>query len=345
MALQESSGDILQGQQWDAKKNYVEAYTQQLMSIQQANALLGTPGVEITPRDDLRSLVKIFTPPIAEIEAYNEVYDGTEDFQFPATLTGITVAFNTNSGNGAGFHNAGIGVNIGPGGFSFDPSATSQSSASVMPSVQPQIKTAPFGNLPVKHYYFYIKNGDDIYAKLTALAGATVLPWPIFKPQPIYLSLHGQQVNLRQTAEVQHRDTFSSATIFNYQTSEGASAEISAGINVSDVTIPETLHGALTITNASQNEIALTAVSVSIPGIVWDLPGMLTPKVFLPETYAPTGMTKTITGSVTPTGIAATSPYTALPTSGLFLYKTTTAPFELGYSIIKATVFNFSTIA
>lgn len=342
MAIENSSGDKRSGQHYDPRNDRVERFTEQILAIAEANALLGSNRTEIIPHDKISALVRIYTPPTADIEAFVDSTPGTVNLRLPDTLTGITVTFNTNEQDGAGSHSAGTALGQGAGSFNFQPRATAQGSASILPDVQIDIEQVWSENVPCMKYGFYMLVGStraQILARLTAIAAASVLAWPNFRPVSHTLTLKGQQISLQQMAEADERFWYNAEHVWGYQYSSGESYSKSGDVTIRSIRIPPTIHGAITITGATSTASVTTTVAVHIPSVFSDVPD---PDITLAAVdNAPTPITKTANGSVSPTSLSATSP-TGVPTSGIYLLDIAPAESEWGYTFLKATVVDFA---
>lgn len=349
MAIEESSGVKRDGQHFDSKQNRIEQFTEQMMEIAQAKALQGNANTEIIPQSKLQALVRVYTPPTADILAYVDSVPGTVNLQFPDVLTGITVTFNKTEGDGFKTHPAGTAASAGrSGGISVSPSSTAQGSATIMPDVQIDIAQVWSQNVPVVHYGFYMLVGSSIaqiLARLTTIAGAAVTAWPVFRPMAHTLTLKGQQKSLTQSADSLQSNNWSTDEVgaivtqsFVSNTATGASRE--GGNTIRSVRIPPTIHALITISGATSTATTTTTVTADIPAAVTSGAAPAFPAVV----NEPTPLTETATASVSPTSLAATIP-SAIPTSGIRLLDLSPIGSEWGYTFLKATVFDFANLA
>jgi hypothetical protein len=347
MSLENSSGDLRQGQNYSPRSNRSVRFTEQTMDIASANLLLGNLLTEIIPIDKQSAKVRVYAPTAADYDNYSEVLSGTTNLQLPDVLTGITVTFNKNELNGAQAHSAGNLDSRGPGSFTFAPRATAQGSASIMPDAQIDIQQTWAQNVPIKHYGFYMPvNSSDaaILTKLTTLAGATVSAWPTFRPVAHTLTLKGQQISLSQSVEANETISASAEDVWSWQYADGNGYSKEGGVTVRSIRIPPTIHGVITPSGpdgTSSSAAVTTTISVSIATVATTVPSP--PITLTGSTYAPAPLTETALASVTPITFAATTP-SAIPTSGLYLLELNPGEQEYGYQFLVATVFNFASL-
>lgn len=166
--------------------------------------------------------------------------------------------------------------------------------------------------------------------------------WPHFKPEPLTFLCLSQETSVQQNAEtsasVALSDTSGSA-----QFSRGHGSSESNGVATKKIQFSPTLHAAIDLATQTPTTSKTSTVTVTVvantPLITATGTGGTTEVTA--KTNAPTALSKSVTASVNPTSIAATSP-TAVPTSGLYLF-----PFEPQLDIfqlplVTARVIDFS---
>lgn len=346
MSVENQSGDPFQGQNYSPRSNRSVRFTEQTMDIASANALLGNLRTEIIPIDKHSATVRVYSPTAADYEDYSEVLSGTDNLSLPDTLTEITVTYNKNELTGFQSQLAGSFVTKGAGSATFNPRSTAQASASIMPDVAIDIEQAWSQNVPVKHYGFYMPvNSTDaaILTKLSALAGASVTAWPVFRPVAVTLTLKGQQISISQSAEINEVVTFSATDAWSLKYGTGTGASREGGVTMRSIRIPATLHGLITITGPTATAAATTTVTTAAPAVVSTTSPALN-TLAVSSTNNPTPITVSAAASVTPATFAATTP-AAIPTSGLRLKGINPGEQEYGYQFLVATVFDFANLA
>lgn len=300
---------------------------------------------DITPIDDQFAKVRLTdTAEIAILLAAIAVAVPTtiQRLEFPDTLTAVTATYNSATGAGTDSHPASQqGFDIfGSGSGSLTPSSTSQGSASIMPDVQPTIVTRNATSVPAMEYTFYMPSGTtqaQILTRLTALAGASVLAWPKFKPEYVILTLKGQQVSVsaKASTNVSGGGTNDSGQS-GFQWGNGTSEE--ASVNVTTKTIPPTIHGSITITGATSSATATASADASTPVFA-----PLSPAT-QPAITNTASVSLNANASISPSTISATASPTAVPSSGLYVYSLNPGPLTYGEVIFQAVVVDFSTL-
>lgn len=344
-----SDGRLMHGARYDEQHDIVHTYTEQMRDATAADAVVGDARTEVMPIDRDASKVKIWAETIPGLESYFAAFAATTSIGgLPDVLTGITVTFNKNHGDGESVHDVGTAISAGTsGGLNVDPTASASASASIIPDIQPAIQPTIANNVPVIVYVFYIK-GDvtqsAVLAKLLANS-LTVLAWPKFKPVSHVFTLVGQSKSVTQQADSHHQNRWSNDNLsyaispFDGSRSDGFSLE--TGLSIRTIQLPPTIHGSVTLSSSSDTETATVTVTADIPEIV----GTGIAPSFDAVVNEPSPITITVTGSVSPSSLSATSGQSSIPTSGLYLLDVTSQPDLAGYNIVRATVFDFSYFA
>lgn len=350
-------GAILSGQLFEPGDNLIIPFTKQVKDYTGPDTLRvtgneGDAGTEISVRDRAAAEVTIYdlTAIHAALDSLYYSYADTADIALPDILTGIEVSYNKTSASGVDSHPASqmdffsINTAGGTANGTYNPSASSEGSAAILPSLVFNVKETWSQNVPVTVYLFYMVRGASdaaILTRLTALAGASVLAWPTFRPVAHTFSLKGMQVSVRASAD--SRASLSlSPTSYDRLRQWGSSYSGQVGVSNDTVRIPSTLHGALTITTATDSLNATAAADASTPAISGTMNGVGFSVAAISNVAAVA--TATASASVTPTSLAATSP-AALPVSGLYRYRNNGQPFKFGYDVYRAIVFNFASVA
>lgn len=343
-----SDGKILSGQQYDTRKNAVLPFTEQMMDYTgDTTKITGVEGqakTEIIPNDVASAKVRVFNT--ATIEAALATlyfsWPGKVSFFLPDVLTGITVVWNSNAGNGASSHPASqMGAAYdGSGSASVNPKATAQGSVSLIPDIQPAITRYVSQDIDCMFYTFYSTNPSlvAVLARLTTLAGEPVTSLPVWKPKQHTITGKGGQVSVQASAD-------SSASVsggtesasHSYDWGNGYSKE--TGVANRTEVIPATIHGDITILDAT---LAVgTSVSVDASTIAMVQNGST---VIPAIVNAPAAVTGTVYGEIVPSTLGPTSP-AAIPTTGLKLVDISASPDDFGFVFVRAAVVDFSIYA
>lgn len=340
-------GRIKHGARYDEQRDAVLTYTEQVQDYRQADALVGTAKTEVTPQDRQASVVRVWSGTIADLDSYFAAFAATTSIGgLPDVLTAMTVTFNKNHGDGESIHDVGTAVSAGTsGGLNVDPTASASASAAIIPDIQPAIQPTIANNVPVIIYVFYIK-GDvtqaAVIAKLLSASSLTVLAWPKFRPVSHVFTLVGQQKSVSQQADSHSQNRWANDSLsyaispFDGTRSDGFSLD--TGISIRTIQLPPTIHGSITLSASSSTQTATVTVTANIPAIV----GSGIAPSFDAVVNEPDPITITVTGSISPSSLSATSGQASIPTSGLYLLDVTSQPDIAGYNIVRATVFDFA---
>lgn len=175
----------------------------------------------------------------------------------------------------------------------------------------------------------------------------SVLEWPRFKPVAHTLTLKGEQVSVSVTAEANFQYRWSDSDVSYAYSPTSGSPNISEGYsqeastNVRTVRIPPTIHGALTITGATDTQAVTADAEAEIPAIA----GTGGAPTFSGGITASITKTSTANAAVTPTSLSATSGFTAIPTASLYLLDVQAQPYRYGLNQVRATLVNFNAFA
>jgi hypothetical protein len=354
-----SDGKILSGQQFDPRGTMlVRRFTEQVQDYTksvspQTTGLEGTDGVEISPTDGAAAKIRTWnlTAIAAEYEASVIEFPGKVTVDLPDVLTSITATYNKSSGSGASNHPASQQffnvLNSGSGNLS--PKATTQGSAAIIADVIVNITNFRGIQVNCQHYYFYLTNTAtlaQIIAKLGTIASCgTVTDLPIFKPETKQIKVYGGQVSIQQSANTNAALSFSSnknnvitSTVRSFEYGDGNSKEI--GVSTKVITIPPTIHAALSVGGLTTDTetVTVTVVANSLP--IYINANIVVPTII----NEPTPLQATVNAGVTPVSLSATVP-SAIPTSGKYLVAHTGDIAEYGFTLIHAVVVDFAQYA
>lgn len=137
--------------------------------------------------------------------------------------------------------------------------------------------------------------------------------WPHWKPEQVQILCKSQEASIQQSAEVTSSVTATATeAAISWWLADGDAT--SRGASNKMITLPPTLHNTITISSTSlTSTITVDADAVSY-AVVVDGTTWLTAK-----TSQPTQLSKTVVASITPTSVTATSGFTDVPTSGLYM--------------------------
>lgn len=335
-------GPLLSGQNYNVRNGIITPYTIQKTA---SGVALGNANTEVTPLSTVEDEVRVTTIPSAAILAEWTSIVGTANLSgdLPPVLTGLTVTYNKVSGNGQTVNEAGEAASSGTsGGLNFSPAGSAQGSASITPDVVPFIKTRLANNVPCVNYFFHMEEKRtvaQVLARLAELTGATVFAWPRFVPEPIILSMKGQQVSIEVSARAHHADRWSEDNL-SYSVSTGEGESNSNGVTTRTEIIQPTLHAAITIPNPTESGTVNVAAGATIPTITGT--GLAPSFVSVNKLVA---KTSTANASVSPVNIPATSPAN-IPLSGLYAHEIAGQETEWdGFQLYRVEVVDMSYFA
>ncbi len=345
------------GQQYDPKWGVVIRFVKKVLdyTVTDGTRVTGNEGnanTEINPMDSAAAEETLYdTSAIAAVlDAKVISFPGrtsTGELNIPPLLTSIEVTYNFQSGNGENLHPASqqYFIAVGTSGSgSYNPKATAEASASIIPDLVFNYREIWNNKVPVTHYMLFMADNyteAQLITRLnTILSPSTVTSWPTFKPEAHSFTVKGMSVNLQQSADSRAFASFSGDD-GSMGSEYGSGYSSSVGLTVKTVNLPAMLHGAISIAGYSATGTATVDVEASTRQI--DSTGTVT--ITLPAvTNNPSPITATATGSVYPYALAATSPAT-FPTSGLYLYDISNDPFGYGRVLVRASVVNAAQFA
>lgn len=246
---------------------------------------------------------------------WNSQYSiGTQDYFFIKTVTGDTITVGKNADD------------------------TASSAASIVPELQIKFRDVEASNLPATEYEIFIA-GDAteaaVLARLTAIAGSTVLAWPVFRPESTTINTNGQSINVRVNVGVGLAGTYSTTDgLTMYESEKATSDDFSVNLTVGGVQLPPCIHGAITLTGGtSQSQLVAATAAMSIYNSLIGSSSVTKTK------------SGTAFGTVSPSVIPAVSGTQTIPTSGLYALSIRPGRNFFGYTQVTAVVFNASALA
>lgn len=321
------------GQEYDKRLDLVPAtFTDTTVAL---GTDIGTPRTTIDPKDYVKARNRTFTANTSALLAFYRTYAETDDIgsDLPRVLLGITVTWDATVGNGEYSETAtgdAVGTNVRIG---FTLQGSGQSSASVLANIEPQWQVIFGKNRPVTDYFFLVASPVThaaIKTRLETLTGTTVNWWPKFVlDQPVF-TLIGQKISFSAKATASFTVNYSSGEN-SYASSEGTGLDYDIGSTVRSVTLPECIHEAITLADATLTSQAATQATATTPS-----------GTNFPGAAADTGVIYgTASGAVSPAALSATS-VASLPASGLYIKNIRSEDYEMGYVLVRARLFNFA---
>lgn len=303
---------------------------------------IGVAHAKITAQGDGTDITETFDPTAlaTALDAYHTYFPGKITADLPLELQSVQVVWETSSGDGDSDEDS-QGQSIGSTwAVQLNQNNQAQGSASVMPEIIPTYKPTPRGNeLPSEDHFFFLPNpvtSAAVLAKLTALIGASILDWPIFQPDIPTFVLRGQKVS-GQTSASARASLSSSDSGITYLTGDGSGLSQDFGSSIGSRTLERCIHGAISLSGDTEQTAEVSMSSHAIAAIT-----------FLGVAFNAEGErdeTLSVEGSVTPTSLTATPGATTVPTSGKRMKSCDPNIYGLGYSIIRAQIFDFSVLA
>jgi hypothetical protein len=350
-----SDGEILKGQEYDPQTDLILGFTQQVQNFERGEeaAGVGEARTEVTPIDASASQVRTFDALTqGDVDELALTLFDNVSFSLPDTLVSVTGYYTTAAAD-ADATETGNGHSTGTtGSLSLSLSSSSQGSAAIAGEVY--YKILPTSNwavdVPATVYLFYMADTStraQIMTKLAALVGGAVNAWPVFKPEPVTLFVLSQQVDLSARATASQSASVSSGGTQRMQ-SEGTSVSKSLGVQLKTITLPPTIHGAITIANSAtvQQAVEVTAsAAITRSGAGW-LDATMWPARTVTTSPSPVEAiaAASVLSSSFNDSIAATAGLTSIPTSGKYA-RLQVQPWKYGYFQIRAEVIDFSYFA
>lgn len=348
-----SDGVVKSGVQFDPQENIGYRYTEQELDYDGPDSLRVTgaealSGVDQSPTD--RGAAKVRTYDVAANAAALIAQEPVVSFgkvrvtSLPAVLNSVTVTYNKSAGDGESLHPVSqMAFSITKSGSGeVSPKASAQASAAILPIISYDIDNWFADALVNAEFYeFYVASGTSIATILTRIGGG-VLDLPVFKKKTHQVKLLGEQVSLRQSADSTARLGFDSATPTSSQQLSyeyGSEQSTEVGVSVHVDSIPESIHGSITIASATDSIGASITVKANTVALEED--GSI---VVAAITNEPTSLDFTVVGSVSPTGFSATVP-ADVPRTGKYLVDLQRSLGPFGVVHLVGVVVNFTQYA
>ena len=286
-----------------------------------------------------RALKVVEEAPVTALSNYAMSFPIQVDLRLPDVLKSISVVWAEESAQGrtnSEWDGYAEGLSWSLSGAE---NTSSESSASIKPELVMDIQRPWGSDLSATAYYFYIKGDNNvitesnILSKLSSIVGDTVQRWPSFAPVSHTLVLSGG------TASVQAKVSWNAARSWSETSNSrdktvGQGDSYSVGTSLNAVTIPPTIHGAITISGAEKKEKKVDAFVFTTTGSTFNFPYVV----------ATQSASHTLKADVNPKTLAATTP-SAIPTTGQYLVQCQVVPYKWGWSRCSAVVFDAANLS
>lgn len=329
-----ASFPLLVGQTYDRALNAPIKFTEQRQAIATAAAGLGVAGVDITPEDFSRSVVRTYdlTSVQAVLDAIVESNFIYVDLDLPPVLTGFTARYSKDYANGTSTKTAtSASGGVDEFSLSLSANASAQGGAGIIADIVPDIAQADGQNRKALEYFFFMASVytfAQLITRLNAITAGSVAAWPRFNKVPVTIVAYGEKRS--ETTEAEYSEALkitSTGTVYkSFAQGQGHSGDVS--LNTKLIQIPPTLHAALSLPSGDNQTFSVQAATAGT--------------VSLSETGS--GLQVVAGGFVSSTAnLAATSP-TAVPTTGLYLHRVDTQSYGFGRKLVRAIVVDFANL-
>jgi hypothetical protein len=251
------------------------------------------------------------------------------DINLPDILKSVKIVWSEESSNG---NTEGEWIGSAEGD-NWTLQGTESSSASGSGSLRPQlimdVERLWGSDVPITVHAFFLKMKNNIVKEADILAKLNVLKWPVFRPQTQTITCKGARATVRVSVSGSASKRVSGTVEKMTETGTSRGVDVDVNLLMDYVPIPFSLHGAL-----SFGEITKTTKIQAAAVASWKGTNFPSIRVTSEKDY-------TITGSVTPSSIAATSP-PDIPRSGKYLMRSTVEPYNWGYAKCTAIVLDAS---
>lgn len=174
---------------------------------------------------------------------------------------------------------------------------------------------------------------------------AVLLQRPVFRPVPHQLTVLGQKVSIALSAST--RITVSANASNGAQSGDQIEQNSSSqenGLESSVQEIPPTIHGMITPSgSAVMNKTATVTVTANTAGLVVILDGVETD--YPPIVHGPITLSSNVSASISPSTLSATTPTTAIPTTGKYLWDIKEVDTFYGLSFVSVAIVDLSHFA
>lgn len=341
-------GPLMYGTRKIREINACVAYTEQVVAA--STVATSDPNVTYEPINDFLSLKRTETPPTAAMNAFYRSFPSSANFDLPPVLVSVEAVWHEESGNGeseAEWKGLAVGESRSLSG---NEANNVQSSAGLMPEINPVIRRVASDRVPTTNHFFLLPIPVTTSAILSKCGASAI--WPVFKPEAVSFTLKGTKVSVQAGASASAAfGTGDNGITGSVDLTKGNSKSYDYSPAVNVVNIPPTIHAALTVSNATHANVDITAsASASWTGDKGTtLENSTTPPAWstvagMPSVTSTSQATASASGGITPSSISATTP-AAIPTSGVYLFDSRIEEFDFGYAMVFAETVNASVFA
>jgi hypothetical protein len=291
---------------------------------------------EYIPVDTYHTLKRVSTVPTAALTNFKLVFPTRIRIDLPRVLKSVDVVWNEQYSIGTQDTTA-VDVSSGTSGsVSLSIPDSASSAAALSAELKIEFEEFETSNLFADVYVGYIAppvNLATILAKLTSMASASVVKWPVFKPKSRTIVATGQSISLRANVQVSLNHSWSSSSNSFGKTST-VSDDYAIGLTNNAVQLPPCIHPLITFTGDMTRNRAISATATMALG-----------SSFGASVSATKTKSGTASGAISPTTLPETAGQNTIPTSGLYLMDLDVAPYDYGWFKFRAEVFdalNFS---
>lgn len=285
-----------------------------------------------------RSLKVTETEPTKALENYLLSFPVQIDIQLPNVLKHISVVWSDQYSEGS-FSSDWDGWGQGTKSFSLSGSESGSATSSV--SLKPELVIdieQPWGSdLTATSYYFFIKNQSNavssamLMARMSEILDSPVKKWPTFKPRSHSIILEGVSGAIKANVSAAASKSWQKDNGDSWDKTESKGQEYDLGTSLNAVTLPPTIHGAITLSNTSKQRTIKASANVGWYGNNF------------PTVVVNNSLEKSVYGNVTPSLLGATTP-SSIPTSGLYIVKSSIEPYKWGWVRCAAVVIDASVL-
>lgn len=343
-----SEGKLLHGQQYEPKYNFCAPFTQRAEDLATANPKVGVnPATDIAPIDGAASQVKAYDLTVvgAALAAYKFVTPGKINLDLPLELTSITLVEETTSGDGANSPSV-TGSRVGTESYMINVvvGGESQASGSRMLDLALDWKNHDGNDVLCTFFSCFVAipvggilTRAVVLAKIKTLNAtpwsSLSLDWPDFRPAGHTIVLTGRAASVKVGADVQSfKSSNGDDSAYVQFIKSDHNTSHSKQVTVKSVSIPPSIHGALSV--SPPGNITITATTSAAAS------GSIIPSV---STGTITG-TATISSQVSPSTLASTGGDVTVPASGVYVKELHIEPYAYGYALITGVVVDFADV-
>lgn len=269
-------------------------------------------------------------------------FPGEGNWELPPVLMGVQINWDVAVATGT-YQEQGTGEAVGASAsLSLNASGSAQGSASALGDLVIIWAPRPAVSLPWLDIFSFIPSPVSLSQMLTDASvkysefigsSTTVNAWPLFNTQPHTIWMSGQKASVSADSTTKCAVSLNAEdTSFAQANGNGTKADL--GSNVKSVTIPDSIHGAITFTGSTFVFVEAAAFSsaVLIPGQNW------------PGGSSMSQSFQFAVAQVTPSVLAPT-PVSAYPTTGIYLKSPQASPGDDGYTTCRSRLCNFAILS